>query len=346
MNLITNSRSQAFLACRRRHHYSYGIGIKQVLDGAAIRKGHAFHAGMEVFATTADLDAATSAAIDAYPSCPENYNPQWYEIEKQTVAVMVAGWVWRWSGMYYEVVATEQSFTVHLPGMDDGWMLAGKIDNIVRLEDGRLAVREFKTVSEDIAAGARYWNRLVIDPQPTLYLMAARILGYDVETVIWDAARKPTAEVTDIADLDDDGLKIINDANGNRVRTKTGTWRQTASAKDGYVTKTHKATPEEWAGVLIGMIEEEPDYYYARRELPRLDHEIEETRSDIIAVQKQMAAAQLDPALNYRTAAWNTCPYCPYMTLCGAGWDQTMGLPAELEFSDNIHPELNFVVPD
>jgi hypothetical protein len=70
--------------------------------------------------------------------------------------------------------------------------MAGKIDAIVKLADGRLAVLEYKTSGEDIGVEADYWLRLRCDPQISLYLLGARALGFDVSTVLYDVTRKPT----------------------------------------------------------------------------------------------------------------------------------------------------------
>jgi hypothetical protein len=91
----------------------------------------------------------------------------------------VCGYQWRWAGARLEVVATEQAFRVPLVNPATGkatptFELAGKIDGIVRLEDGRLAVKESKTCSEDLGADSDYWRRLRIDHQITLYMLAAR----------------------------------------------------------------------------------------------------------------------------------------------------------------------------
>jgi len=139
--------------------------------------------------------------------------PQWadatdWAVERETLKALLSGHFWRYgqdpaspdgqrraSDLAFEAV--ELSFDVPLVNPVTGalsraFTLAGKIDGIVRLADGRLAVLEYKTAGEDIAPDADYWLRLRCDGQISLYVLAARALGYDVATVLYDVTRKRT----------------------------------------------------------------------------------------------------------------------------------------------------------
>jgi hypothetical protein len=60
------------------------------------------------------------------------------------------------------------------------------------LKDGRLALIEHRTCSEDIAPDSEYWARLRFNLQIYQYVLAARALGWDVALVIYDVTRKPS----------------------------------------------------------------------------------------------------------------------------------------------------------
>lgn len=69
--------------------------------------------------------------------------------------------------------------------------ITGELDSIIEL-DGRRVVHEIKTTSKDISPGSYYWRHVVhINPQATMYLLAAEHLKLDPSFVVWDVLRKP-----------------------------------------------------------------------------------------------------------------------------------------------------------
>lgn len=275
----------------------------------------------------------------------ENTTDLAWQYERAIVAALLSGYFWRWDTSPLEVVATEQAFELPLVNPATGaasrlFRLAGKIDGVVRLEDGRLAVMEHKTCSEDLSLDSDYWRRLQIDQQISIYIHAARELGHDVATVIYDVIRKPTVKPTDIPVTDDDGVKIVLDQHGERVFKKDGKPRLTADTKQGFTILTRPMTPQEWTQKLIDDIAARPDYYYARVEIPRLDQEIQECMAELWELQQALRAAQRGGGW-YRTVYRDTCPLCSYFGLCASKTDVRQGEPPEgFEFVTDPHPEL------
>jgi hypothetical protein len=305
--------------------------------------GVAYHDGLDLLRTTNELNAALVAVRGRYEHCPEQFNLCEWEIERETVVALVNGYHWRW-GESLQTIASEMQFQIRLRNPQTNspstiFDLAGKLDGIARLEDRRLAELESKTVSEDIAWDSDYWTRLQLDSQPTIYIIGARELGYDVATVLWDATRKPTIKPTAVAVCDDLGAKIVLDANGERVRTERGQWRQTGDSAKGYALQQRDMTAEEWSKKLTADIGERPDYYYQRREIPRLDDEIEECRQELWEIQQTIRAAE-NQGKWFKTVSFSTCPNCPYFGLCSSKYDPADPLPAGLIKTDNLHPEL------
>lgn len=69
--------------------------------------------------------------------------------------------------------------------------ITGELDSVIEV-DGRRVVHEIKTTSKDITPGSYYWRHVVhINPQATMYLLAAEHLGLDPSFVVWDVLRKP-----------------------------------------------------------------------------------------------------------------------------------------------------------
>lgn len=71
-------------------------------------------------------------------------------------------------------------------------------------------IKKYK-VGEDIQPDSDLWRRLQIDSQISMYVLAARRLGYPVECVLYNVTRKPTIKPTAIPLLDELGVKIVLD---------------------------------------------------------------------------------------------------------------------------------------
>ena len=340
--LITHSRQATFKECRRKHYYLYELKLRPVEDARALRMGAAFHAGIEQLP---DLAAACDAVRSHYEGIPDGFDPYWWAIECETILRLVCGYQWRWGNSALEVVATEQAFQTPLVNPASGhestiFDLAGKIDGIVRLEDGRLAVKETKTSGDDIGPDSELWRRLRIDHQISLYIHAARQLGHAVDTVLYDVVRKPTIQPTPIPLTDTDGVKVVHDAAGQRVRTKDGKkWRETADKDAGYVLQTRPMTVQEWGEKLSADIASRPDFYFARREVPRLDSDVDEYRAELWDIQKTLRETQRSGRW-FRTVNRNTCPFCPCFEFCSNGADVSAVAPPGFHFVADIHPEL------
>lgn len=343
--LLTHSRQQAFKSCRKRHWFAYELALRPIVDAKALRMGSAWHAGLDEWKTSGSADHAIEHVEWYYSQAMLGDNDtEAVALEMATVKALLVGYIWRWQASPLEVIASEQAFRLPLVNPETGgrstvFDVAGKIDGVVKLEDRRKAVEEHKLISDDIAVGSDYWQRLQIDHQITLYVYAARQLGHDVATVLYDVARKPTIRPNPVAVVDDLGAKIVLDANGNRVKTEKGLWRQTGSEKDGYTLQTRPMTPDEWSKRLIDDIGERPDFYFSRVEIPRLDSEIDECLAELWDIQQTIRDAQ-NKCRWYRTVGKDTCSWCPYFGLCASKWTPEAALPEGFQFVSNVNPEL------
>lgn len=343
--LITHSRQQSFKTCKRQHHYAYNLGIRKKDDTKALRIGKAIHAGIENLQH--GLAVACDAARRYYRDMPEQFDQYAWDIERETVLRLICAYEWRWRDHKIENVEVEFAFQLPLINPETGrptpnFDRAGKMDGIVRLEDGRLALKETKTVSEDIGPESDYWRRLRMDLQISGYMDAARTLGYEVDTVLYDCIRKPTISATAVPLTDDDGIKVVLDRDGQRVRNANGkTWRQTGDTEKGWVLQTRPMTVEEWGEKLSSDIASRPEYYFCRMEIPRLDQDISEFQHELWEIQQAIRDAQKS-GHHYRTVSKNSCPFCPFYDFCST--NQQIDLanpPIGFEVLRDIHPELD-----
>lgn len=334
-----------FKDCRRKHEFTYELGLRPVTDSRALRMGSAFHDGIAALGRGESTEAACQAAGGHYEDMPDAFDLFDWLMERETVLRFVCAYEWRWANMRLEYVAVEGAFQLPLVNPATGkatpsFDLAGKIDGIVRLEDGRLAVKESKFLGEDVGQGAPLWRRLRMDQQISLYIHAARQAGYAVDTVLYDVARKPSIEPTPVPLLDSDGFKVVLDQYGERVRNANGkAFRQTSDKEKGYELQTRPMTTLEWGTKLTDDICSRPDFYFARVEIPRLDQDVAAYQAEVWDIQLEIREAQRT-GRHYRTVG-RSCQFCPYFDLCSTNSRVIPGRPPEgFEFVTDLHPEL------
>ncbi len=330
--VLTHSRLACFRACPRRHYLRYELGLRPEVTSFALRVGSAFHHAVDASAKGRDPAAAIDDGLD---------DPY----DRALVAAMLDAHQRRWADDCTEVIASELPFDLPLVNPATGaasklWRLAGVIDAIVRLPDGRLALREMKTTSRDFAPGEDYWLRLHLDSQLSIYVIAARAMGYDVQTISYDVMRRPGQRPSGVPLVDEDGVKIVHDSHGNRVRTKNGKkWRESADASQGYVLQKRDETPEEFAARVAADIAARPDHYFARIEIARLDQDLDECRRDLWIQQQTVRACQRGDGW-YRNPGSCFEPFaCDYLAVCQHR-DLDTQTPGGFVRVDDVHPEL------
>jgi len=325
-DLLTSTRLATLRRCPKQHYYRYELGLSRVRTSDALRLGAAFHRGLELHNRGVDPATAITEAVAGYQQVPEWADSFEWAVEREVVQELLAGHFWRYENDDIQVVAVERIFRRPLVNPFTGrwsraFILGGKIDAIVRLADGRHAVLEYKTTGEDIGPDSDYWLRLRCDPQISLYVIAARALGYNVATVLYDVTRKPT-----IAPLR---------ATPPEKRKYT---------KDGRLYATQREcdeTPEEFGGRLLTDIGDRPDYYFQRREVPRLDDELAEFQAELWQQAKQLLDARRHGRW-FRNIHRFTCGTCEFADLCLNGARVVPGAaPSGFQILTDVHPELS-----
>ena len=304
--ILTNTSAATFRACPRKFRNRYVYRLARARQATALRFGSAFHLGMEVHGRGLPLLDPIAEATAGYEICPDWADPTEWAVERETLRQLLAGHFWRYSKDDLSYLAVEQSFEMPLVNPATGWSshrfrLAGKIDGVVQLPDGRLAVLEYKTAGEDIGPSGEYWPRLRCDGQISLYLLAARSMGFDAAAVLYDVTRKPT------------------------IRLRKG------------------ETPEEYSQRLYEDIDDRPDYYYQRREIPRLEDELAEFKSELWQQAHAIGEATRHDRW-YRSVSKITCGNCEFSQLCfnNARIDPATPPPGFAVLADP-HPELSTI---
>lgn len=194
-HLLTASRVACWSRCPRQHHHRYEQGVRPLVEESeALITGTRVHAGLEAWWTAhreGDVDRALAGALrSAGADVLRDY-------DDARVAAMLRAYDARWSAWAQEcdIIAVEAQWTAPLTDelgtVARTWELAGKIDLLVRLPDGRHAIVEHKTTSSDVGEGSEYRARLELDGQISMYFHGAHAIAVPVEVCVYDVIRKP-----------------------------------------------------------------------------------------------------------------------------------------------------------
>ena len=218
-----------------------------------------------------------------------------YALARARALLTVYDEVWASTFARYKILEAEVEFQFPLlnPETESASRTfdeAGKIDLLAQNRtNNRLVVFEHKTTSEDVSPASDYWDRLRMDSQCSKYYLAAMRMDKDVGSVIYDVVGKPGQRPCQIPKLDPDGVKIVLDRSGQRVRTKDGKkWRESGDAELGYVLQSDTETPTQFEARLLSVLRAEPSSYFAQREVPRLDSDILEFMADDWSLGQQI----------------------------------------------------------
>jgi hypothetical protein len=348
LNLLTHSRIGDFKKCRRKEYFRYKLGVRKQ-KSEALRIGGAIHDAQDIIHQGGTIEDARFALRANYAKLMVEARSVEAEealrLEETKCLCLTTGWVWRWQNDPYEVIASELAFELPIINPETNhptpnYRLAGKLDTIVHLPSGVLAIREAKIMGDSLSLDSRLWQQFQVSTQDIIYLLAARDLGYDVSTVFYDVIHKPDIAPKMVTDHDADGRKIVCDATGERVYKKNGEPRESGDTAKGYVLQQHRETNEEYSGRLMQDIYKRPDFYYARREMPRFDSDIQDMRHELWQLQRDMAETVLRKRY-YKNEFSCVAPWtCDYLNVCAARTDLEHEIPDGFEQIGYRHPEL------
>lgn len=310
--VLTASRINSMMACPRRHYWRYECGLKRSESSHALRFGTAWHRAMECRWNGGSPIKCFEEAVGYDSFDPETV---------ATLSSLLSAYIRYWNVSPVDTIHTEVEFE-HTIDRSHKFLSAGKIDGLARLKDGRLAIIEHKTTSSSLDPDSDYWLRLRADTQLRQYADAARKSGWDVSLVLYDVTRKPTIRPKQVPILDDAGLKVvIDDQSGERVFNKNGSPR--LSAGEGMTLQTREETKEEYSIRLEEDALSRPEFYFARREVPIIDDDLEDFRESRLQVARMILDRRREQAKSIKPErAWPRfvngmiCPYCEYAEFC------------------------------
>jgi hypothetical protein len=317
--LLTASRLKDARACQKLQFYKYVLGYRPLGDVGPLRFGSMFHKALEAWWDALDFDKLNAALL----TIPADADPY----EAAMARALLVGYHERWRGQELEVLAIEGEFNIPLVNPATGassqtWRLAGKFDAIAREIGGRVLLVEHKTTSSDITRGSDYWKILRLDGQVSIYFEGARASGYDVAACLYDVIRKPGIRPLKATPEEDRKFK------------KDGTLYANQRVDD--------ETPDEYEGRLAAAIAEDPNRYFARGEIVRLESEMADAMYDVWSMGRQLRESELAnrfPRNSDACTRWGrTCEF--FSVCCG---EADLEDPLLFRRLDNLHPELGAV---
>ncbi len=277
--LLTESRMKTYRRCPREERLRYQTGLRSA-ETDAMRFGTLVHSALEAWWTGEGVERLANALKILGEAECDPY-------ERAKAEVLLTGYHIRWEEAGFRTVAVEQEFRIPLVNPDTSaesktWQLGGKIDAIVETQDGRIWIVEHKTSGVDIGPGSGYMSRLRLDGQISMYLHAARALGYEPAGVIYDVIGKPQ-------------LRPLE------VNTR----------------RSEPETPEAYGKRCAESVGKDPDRYYQRANVVRLESEVAEFDRELWqlattmrdAVRTGVAPRNPDGCQRYGST-------CSYFALC------------------------------
>lgn len=206
---------------------------------------------------------------------------------------------------------------------------------------------EHKTTTEDIGEGSPYWARLILDSQLSNYFVGTRALGFEPRSVLYDVAKRPTQRPYTATPLEEREYKKPKDRACKECKKKNpapmphveivgeGADAREVHCVDGRIVtdpggqlyanmREFDETPEEFRARLREDIGNNPDKYFRRGRVVRLDKEERAAAKDTWNVARWIREVQLE-ARDEQEQAWprnvdacqaynSTCDYWPVCT--------------------------------
>jgi hypothetical protein len=314
---LTASSMACALRCPRRYFYDYIIGLKVANPSEALRIGTAVHNGGEERAKGGNFAAQYKAAITG------SQLDEW-------MAAKVFGILGAYCKTYGEI--EDRDYAAMNPEVEfidsiDGsrtFEQRGKVDGLARLHTGLFVVWERKTTSDDLSDTSGYWERLRFNHQLLAYATWVYHSSKGLPICIYDVIRKPLLQPkANVAELDENGLPIVLDANGNRCIKKDGTPKKTADSAKGEKLAGHPETPDEYGERILETMTEESERYFQRKTVSVTLDMLEEFRRERLGVCRMLLhfAAEArkceHPEYAYpRACNPDNCRSCQYAGLC------------------------------
>ena len=368
--LFTSSRARSFRGCQRQHHIRYVQGYVPLVPRGALRFGTVYHSCLESY-WRFDTEAALKKSTSEF----EGIDPFARAKLRAMVFAYCTGWDVRRVGYIERVLDVERQYRLPMINPNGGhasrtFDRAGKVDVLVLMCDGRLAVMEHKSSATSAEPGTEYRHRLLLDPQVSEYQDAVfRADGYTnrgADVVLYDVGVKPGQEPYKatpeeqrkytqpksrvcpeckrkknavpaphiITDVDEETGEETNYecADGRIVTDPGGVLYANLRERD--------ETPEEYEARCLGVINQNYDKYFQVIEVVRLESERREYLLDVWNIAQQARVSERTGiAPRNPDACFRYGSPCDFWDVCTG--TATLDDVSRFKKIDSVNPELS-----
>ena len=383
--------SASFIRAKNKCDYlcylKYYLGLRTIHDTDPQRYGNRWHTSQEILGRSPGVcvDCAQKAVNDPeclfcggtgfipedrmalvvdylnkyYAEVPSNKDRTERLVERAKVMYGMSAYQWYYSESEYEILATELKFELPVKNPTTGRTLpnckiVGKIDKLVRNQNGIPMIMEHKTTSSSLGSDSTFWGNLRLNTQISMYVYAAQQLqleglleGYGIKATdpliqdcVFDGLHKPGIAPKFLNQKDSKEFVETEEYLGQKFKVVDSLSRAHTIHIDGElaefkigVTKKEpdpskfqiQETPEMYGMRLMTDMSERPEFYFGRREISR-------TKKDIENFQKKIYSVYQGYKFMCRTETWSMdedqCEatyICEYTGLCYNGIDPTVG---------------------
>lgn len=310
--VLTISRLKTLRECAQKHHLKYVDLWEPTTRPERLAFGTLFHVGVETFWNAIKNGFNVATGLDLGVAAIHSKSSD--EIQDKFVLAVVLelfrGYCvsWEKDATRYEVLEVEAQFSSDLINPESmrasqTFALEGKIDLIVREKlTGRVLLVEHKTTKEDVSDdAATYWSRLTMDPQLSTYVVGAIALGYAIDAIIYDVAGKPQLRPHKATPIE------------SRKYTKEGKLYAAQRAED--------ETLVEFTARVAEDVNLRADRYFRRREVVRLDGELQANMKDVWHDARILRESQLAGRHPRNPDACHKFGKCEFFDICANGVD-------------------------
>ena len=175
---ISHTRAGCWRSCRRKYYWSYVRGLRSPATSPAMELGRVGHLVLQSYYLNMNEEKAMEVLEDPKNEIDEATYEHAYELLPRYFDACR-------SLDNFKVMATEKWFDLPLGG-ERGHRLIGIVDGLLQRNDGSMWLLEHKF------SGRISTKHLDIDPQTSIYVLAAKSLEWDVKGVLFNIIRTGT----------------------------------------------------------------------------------------------------------------------------------------------------------
>lgn len=316
--ILTNSSLKTFRECPKKYYFSYEHSYEPAVKPEYFRFGSLWHIGIEAWEVNRDLDQA----LEAMNKERDHLFNDEYTIFKAFALMETYHTLYK--DQPYSAFAIERPFRAPVINPETGresrtFEYDGVFDGLYKDQSGRTILKESKTTSEDISPESDYWRRLQMDSQISGYYLGAEASGYKIESCIYDVVKKPMLSPYKATPLE------------NRKFTKEGKLYANQREQD--------ETPREFYERLKADVLSRPNYYFARKEIPRSANDLAEHLHDVWHTGQTIQSFRKSEQWPRNTASCITLTHtCQFWPVCSG--QARIDDPNLYVKKESAHPEL------